>query len=446
MHDTKVTLIWYRKSTFESTKMEHPDQLLLLQAAYLEDMVAVTNGVVAQVVQGRRNRVGVRRRFWVRPWIIRRPLLGQYEQLMQELMVEDIPAYKNFVRMEPPMFFELLDRLSPRIQRKDTWFRKAIPAGVQLAVTLRHLASGDGYPSLMYGFRVAKGSISELVREVCQAIVDEYAEEVIDVPSTPEAWFVIANQFSTRWNFHHCLGAIDGKHIAIKCPRIGGSMYYNYKKFHSVVLMALVDADYQFRWIDVGANGGASDAQIFKDSELRECIEDKSIGFPLVDALPNDDKEMEYFIIGDDAFPLRPWLMKPFKRRNLAIGERIFNYRLSRARRVSENAFGILANRFRVLLTTMQQDPKTAELIVTACCCLHNLMRVRYPSIQNAVLDRENDNHQLVPGEWRNDADLTDLEPLTGNQATVRAKGQRGYLKHYYASPAGSVPWQLNMI
>lgn len=118
-------------------------------------------------------------------------------------------------------------------------------------------------------------------------------------------------------------------------------------------------------------------------------------------------------------------MMKPFGRKNCTIEERIFNYRRSRARRVSENAFGIMANRFRPLLTSMQQDPKTVGTIVSACCCcLHNLMRIRYHVNQNLGMDRE-ENNQLARGSWRNDADLTDLEPLgRGNRATATAQRQ----------------------
>ena len=420
-------------------------QLQIVQAALnLEQDQGDNHFAQALVLRRARRR---RRRFWVRTWLLRRPEYGQYENLMKELEMEDTSGFKNFLRMEPAMFYELLQRLSLRISKKDTWFRKAHEPGLRLAITLRYLASGDNYHSLMYGFRVAHNTISLTVREVCEAIIEEYGEEVLSCPTTPEAWKEVAAQFGSRWNFFHALGALDGKHVAIRCPKRGGSLYYNYKGFHSIILLALCDADYKFLWVDAGTNGSVSDAQLFNDCELRETIEDGSIGFPAADRLPQDDQDMPYFIIGDNAFPLRTWLMKPFARRNLDDEERIFNYRVSRARRIVENSFGILANRFQVLLTTMRQEPETVATIVLACCCLHNLMRLRYPSLQNAVLDQEDANHNVIPGAWRQNANMHDMENVCqGNRTTRSAKSQRLYLKHYYNSPVGAVPWQRNMI
>ena len=150
---------------------------------------------------------------------------------------------------------------------------------------------------------------------------------------------------AAQWNFHHTLGAIDGKHVAIRCPKNGGSLYFNYKGFHSIILFALVDANYKFRWVDVGVNGTSSDAQIFNQSQLRSGIIDGTLQVPAAEPLPSDDHPMPYFLIGDGAFSLHTWLMKPFSGRMLPDNQRIFNNRLSRARRVVENAFGIMANR-----------------------------------------------------------------------------------------------------
>ena len=377
--------------------------------------------------QRRRRRRRRRRTVWVRLWLQRRSLHGQFEQLMEELQLEDPAAFKNFMRMEPAMFHELLTRLAGRLTKLDTNYRKALPPGLKLAITLRFLASGDSYHSLMYGFRVAHNTISLVIREVCQAIVEELGEEVVKTPTTPEDWKVVAEQFRTRWQFPHALGAIDGKHIAIKCPKNSGSIYYNYKGFYSVVLLGLVDADYKFIWVDIGSNGCSSDAQIFNDCQLREGIEDGSIGLPAPENLPSDDRPVPYFLVGDDAFALKTWMMKPFSKRNISDEERIFNYRLSRARRIVENAFGILANRFQCLLTTLKVQPQTVSSIVSACVCLHNVMHIRYPTLHTAVLDQ----HAVIPGDWRRGGNLQDMDNIVGgNRASGAAKAQRLYLKH----------------
>ena len=151
-------------------------------------------------------------------------------------------------------------------------------------------------------------------------------------------------------------------------------------------------------------------------------------------------------MIGDDAFALRTWMMKPFPSRSLSIPQRVFNYRLSRARRVSENAFGILAHRFRCLLTTMHQHPKRVQKTVMACCVLHNLLTIKYPKQTISMADKEDIKTKVVtPGEWRDDKKLPELQKLAGNTYLEVAKIQRNYLTDYYNS-VGAVSWQDKMI
>ena len=121
--------------------------------------------------------------------------------------------------------------------------RVTLTPGFKLAVTLRHLALRDIYHSLMYAFQVPHNTISILVREVCEVIVAVYAEEVIPTPTTPEAWRTVTEGLRDSWQIPHCIGALDGKHVAINCPDKGGSVYYN--GFRSIILMALVDYDYK---------------------------------------------------------------------------------------------------------------------------------------------------------------------------------------------------------
>jgi len=387
---------------------------------------------------------------WVRKWIEKRDEKGHYRNLLQELREEnpnDPKDFINFLRMTPQMYDEILARVGPRLEKQRTRCREPIEPGLKLALTLRHLASGDTYTSLHYDWRVPVNTQSIFVPEVCQALIDEYGDELLSPPVTPEAWKEISDEFYAKWNFPHVVGAIDGKHIAIRAPGATGSSYRNYKGFFSVVMLAVVDANYKFLWVDLGARGMASDGQIFNASELKECIDDGSIAFPPAEPLPYDNvDDVPYFLVGDDAFALRTTLMKPFPRRGLSLEEAIFNYRLSRVRRVSENAFGILANRFQILLSTMRHKPENVRTLVTACILLHNLMRTRYPSLGNNLVDYEDANHQIIPGEWRRGRNLTDLKRCRGNRLTLAGQSQRLLLKHYINSPVGSVPWQRQMV
>ena len=214
----------------------------------------------------RRRRKRKRREVWVRPWIGRRRQFGLYDQLLVKLRQEDQKLFKNFMRMPPDMFDELLARVGPRITKQTTRYREPLEPGLKLALTLRHLASGSTYAAMKYGWRVPHNTQSLVVREVCKAIIDKYMPEVMTCPTTPEGWRAISDNFLQKWNFPHTCGALDGKHIACKCPPKSGSQYFNYKGFYSVVLMALVDADYKFVWADIGATGSASDAQIYNSS------------------------------------------------------------------------------------------------------------------------------------------------------------------------------------
>lgn len=285
---------------------------------------------------------------------------------------------------------------------------------------------------------------------MCNAIIDEFKSEVMPVPVTQDEWAPIAEGFMERWQFPHTLGALDGKHIACRRPPGSGSEYFNYKKFYSIVLLALVDSDYKFIWGDLGAKGSNSDAQIWNDCDLHENIKpgpNQTIFPPDPTPLPNDTEDMPYYFIGDDAFALRSYMMKPYGHRGLTEEERIFNYRLSRARRVVENAFGIMANRFQVLLSTMQHHESTVRLITGTCMVLHNMMRIRYPTMHNRLVDREDRDHNIIPGEWRQGRNMRDTEVVRGSTRSNReGKKLQNLLKHWCNSEAGQVPWQRDMI
>ena len=428
--------------------MSNDDDIMLLLLQHQNQMLQVYHALKRRQ-QSKRKRTVVRN-IWVRDWISKRPELGLYDRLMVELRNEDPRAFQNFMRMPPAMFDEIVERLTPALTKKTTNWRAPLAPGLKVALTLRHLASGAKYREMQYGWRVPHNTISLVVREVCEAIIAEYRDELLAPPQTEAEWRQISDNWLNRWNFPHVIGAIDGKHIACKAPANTGSDYYNYKGFFSVILLAVVTSDYKFLWIDVSGKGSSSDAHIYNASELREGLQNNDfVGFPRPDPLPGDTEDIPYFLVGDDAFALRTYMMKPYGNRDLTRKQRLFNYRLSRARRVVENAFGILANRFQVLLSTMLHEADTVRIIVKACVLLHNLMRTRYPVLQNKLVDTERANGDLVPGAWREGRNLEDTRPerIGGNNRDFRkAKAQRNLIMEWCSSPAGMVPWQDRML
>ena len=386
--------------------------------------------------------------YWCSPWTNHENRLhfGDWNNLLRDLRVDDTEAYFNYLRMPPRVFDEILRRIEHRIRKTDTRMRKALTPGLKLAATLRHLASGDKYTTIGYQFRVSKKTVSKFVPEVCQAIHDEFVNEVLVLPNTPADWKQIATEFERRWQVPHALGALDGKHIRIRKPPKSGTLYHNYKGYFSVVLLALCDADYKFIWTDIGGIGHQSDCQLYNHSELKAAIDQNILNLPPADPLPHDEEDFPYFFLGDDAFPLRQHMMKPFPLRDLPREQRIYNYRISRGRRVIENTFGIMAQKWQIFLSCMAQCPENIAKIVHSVVCLHNLLRLRMPNAHRANVDREDEDHQIIPGEWRREANMEPIDRRNlGGRDLESAKVQRQTLVAYFNSAAGKVQWQDRM-
>ena len=215
----------------------------------------------------------------------------------------------------------------------------------------------------MYATRIHETTISRIVSVVCKALVHTLKPIYLKTPRTEEEWKKIAVEFNAMWQFPLCVGALDGRHITFRAPISHGSYYYNYKGSNSIVLLGLVDAHYRFSYVNIGVNGRISDGGVFHNSKLSEALHNNTINLPEPELLPGMNETLPYVIVADDAFPLSQNLMKPYPERGLDHDRRIFNYRLSRARRIIENSFGILVNGFRVLLTPINLNVEKCNLL-----------------------------------------------------------------------------------
>ncbi|XP_008180130.1 protein ALP1-like [Acyrthosiphon pisum] len=247
-------------------------------------------------------------------------------------------------------------------------------------------------------------------------------------PST-ERWVEIANTFYDKTNFPNCLGAIDGKHIRCKGPNNSGSLYFNYKKYFSIVLMAIADANLCFIAIDFGAYGKEGDSNVFKESCFGKKLYSNQLKLPELANLPNTNEHPQPFVfIGDEAFALHSNLLRPYPGRGLNDTKRVFNYRLSRARRTVECTFGVLANKWRVLHTPIQFEPDFVDEIIKSCCVLHNFVRRR-----DGFNNEDTETNML-----------DDIE-VRGTGARTQGTEVRDYFAKYFMGP-GSVPFQFQKI
>ncbi|XP_068227663.1 uncharacterized protein [Palaemon carinicauda] len=309
----------------------------------------------------------------------------------------------------------MVEKLNPRLQKHSTFMREPLQIGLKLAATHCFLATGNSYPSLQYSFRVETSIICKLLPEVCKAIIVVYKAEVLCCPKTEEEWKEVVTRLNSRWNYHKCLGAVDGKHIAMKKPPNAGSYYYNYKVFHSIVLMAGADGTYKYLYVDVVAERGASDGGTWSNFSLQDAVEENRAGVPKPEPLPNDDQPVSYHFVGDDALTLQTWMMQPFSYRSQVLRECIYCYRSSHARRVVENAIEILCEMLCCFLTMIHQHPDIINLITMSACVLHNLIFIRYPLAISEVNREYLDTHDLIHGVWMTDRHLQGLLPRTGH-------------------------------
>lgn len=282
----------------------------------------------------------------------------------------DPETHFSYFRMSKARFDDLLNRIKDRISHNST-HALPISAAQRLAVTLRILATGDSQNTVRITYRMGKSTVNNILYETCDALWDCLQPEFLPQPTEAD-WRRIANDFYALWNFPGCLGAIDGKHCVLKAPPNSGSQFFNYKGQHSIVLMACADARYSFLMVDVGGYGRQSDGGTFASSSFGRAIENELLEFPKAALLPGTNIESPFVFVADEAFPLRTNVMRPFPGRELDNERRIFNYRLSRARRVVENTFGIFSARWRIFRRPIEATPENADKIIKACIVLHN--------------------------------------------------------------------------
>ena len=381
-----------------------------------------------------------RRREWVSEVLRKRRSLGEYNNLVQEMRLSEPLRHQQYFRLSRQGFDLLLSRIEHRISRQETNFRSPVSAGERLAVTLRYLASGMEFAALAPTYRLAEPTCRAVVYDTCRAIIDELGPHYLP-PPTIDTWTASEAKYRTLWDFPNCVAALDGKHVVLQAPANSGSEYFTYKHQFAMVLMAAVDAEYRFVYVSVGSAGRESDGGIFRSLDIGKQLTEGALQLPEPKALPGTSTVLPHVIVADEAFPLLENVMRPYPgRREARMGEdaSIFNYRLSRARRVVENTFGILAQVWRLYRRPLNVTPEHAQLLVMTTCVLHNFRR----SGDDTGLQLGGVADEAPAEDAPAQPDLADLRrPLGSNNYPQSAERVRGAFKHYFVNQ-GALPWQ----
>ncbi|XP_071554257.1 uncharacterized protein [Temnothorax nylanderi] len=245
---------------------------------------------------------------------------------------------------------------------------------------------------------------------------------------TEQLWYQKACDYEDLWDFPNCIGSIDGKHVVLQAPYKSGSTYYNYKGQHSIVLLAITDANGLFTVVDIGAEGRRSDGGIFMHSDLGISLNNNEVSLPPSRQLEENGPNLPYVLVGDEAFALTNYMMRPYSRRNdLDLSEKVYNYRHCRARRSVECSFGVLAARWRVYRKPMETSVTTSVKVVQATVCLHNFLMAK--DITRSFQERQ--YSQLLPAE--RDAPAHALHDLHVQYVNINnATGIRDAFKQYF--------------
>ena len=273
--------------------------------------------------------------------------------------------------MSMSTFDHLCGELAPIIKRQATHLRDPIDANQRVAITLWRLATNIEYRTLSQLFGIGRSTACTITLDTCHAI-RRLLPKYVHIP-VGEQMKMNVEGFAARWGFPQTAGAIDGTHIPILQPRgDSGADYFNRKGFYSIVMQAVVDFRGFFMDIYLGWPGKVHDARVFANSSFYQKGQSGTL-------LPDWKKQLDgtdvpLVILGDPAYPILPWLMKAYPEHpNMSQEQKLFNYRLSWARMVVENAFGRLKGRWRCLLKRNDSQLHNVILITTACVVLHNI-------------------------------------------------------------------------
>lgn len=203
--------------------------------------------------------------------------------------------------------------------------------------------------SVASAFFCCNSMISKTIPEITR-LIWESLQPLVFKRLSVENLKIFAEEFQSVRGFPHVIGAMDGKHIRVVNFDNKGSLYFNYKKYFSIILLAMCDANNKFTYVDIGAPGSLYDASVWQRSSLHAALKNGDIDIPSPSFLPQTDVKAPYIILADDAFALSEIMLVPWPGRTtgkLTDDQINFNHHQSSTRIIIENTFGILTAKWR---------------------------------------------------------------------------------------------------
>lgn len=277
--------------------------------------------------------------------------------------------FKEKMRIQRETFNQILFTIRDQIELQPTNINP-FPTSPdrQLALTIYRLSTGCSFAIISDVFGVSVSSASIFFNKVCRVIVAKLYDTYVTLPITDEDWEIEIRGFLENYEFP-CVGAFDGFHVHISSKL---KSYYSFKKKYTVNNLGLVSYNKRFLYAAVGAPGSTHDARLLKSASIYSDIINGSVIPDRKVALGNFG-DIPLVTIGDSAFPRFSWLIKSYNENTSDKQQRYFNKRLCGARVVTENAYGMLKGRWRILFKQTECRLFNLRYITMACIALHNL-------------------------------------------------------------------------
>ena len=359
----------------------------------------------------RRLRRRLRRRNNPYAWTVPRPINSWFELHYNDPNIPD-DYFRKQLRLRRDTFDILLQLLGPRMVRQDTRLREAITPEKVLALALYRLGHGNTYVTIGPVFNVGKATVIEAVQDVVEGLY-EIRNDVIKFPETAAETAAAIETFTDHSDLPNIAGAIDGSHIRIKAPTESKADYFSRYQQYDFIIQAIVDGRMLFMDFACGFPGAMHDGRVLRRSTIFDKAEARQIiTEPTTDS---NGQEIGPYLVGDSAYPMSPWLIKPYPEGTRDRDEIRFNKELSSARVKVECAFGMLKSRWRVLMKRFDSNIEFAIKCTIACAVLHNIC-IR------------------LGDEWEDDDDHNDPNPPNPARIVLRdGEDIREKLKNFIA-------------